>query len=123
LQFASVNYGDIKAIKGLLWFYTQFKGMAEKNFNPELIAIYVDIDNAINKIPWTLMEREILNLYISGYTVHEIEEMLQKKNIVATVTKCSKMISKFLLELGYQPRRKRASIIGGMGQGRCISSC
>lgn len=99
MQYHGVDYSNVETIQGLLRFYNSMKANAVKTMNMEALSIYFDVEEAINNIELTDKQRQVLYLYIAGYTEIEMGKIMNTSHQAShklIIKVCNKII-KYLM--------------------------
>lgn len=105
LAYHAVDYSKVEVIQGLLRFYNDFKVQARKDMNTELVAIYLDLENAMKSVELPVRQQQAKDLYIKGWTEEEIGSIMDgitHQAVHKLIIKVCKKYSKFLSEKGLQ---------------------
>lgn len=113
-EWDKVNLSDTNTIKGLLKFRYRFDLLLDDGsdryglesngdlcgLSDDVICIYADLDNLIEKANFNDYQSKILNMYAHGHTEDDIAELLnvEKQSINSVIDK----ICEVLCELNYQ---------------------
>lgn len=90
--FKLINFSDIDCIKGLIkfrWMIDSYYGSSRKTrfdeagdvkpLNQELISIYADLDNLIERCKLTKKQKYIIEQLMMSYTEEEVAERFKQK--------------------------------------------
>jgi len=80
-EWENVTLSDEETIKGLLKYRYIYDAMTHNevdagSINEELICLYVDLDRMIGRCNFTKRQKEVLDLYMTGYNEQDISEEL-----------------------------------------------